>query len=137
MPAARRLGAVLGHVSTGRTAPIPAPAAAAPDEPFAQGWPAGISPPAYTIVPRFPVGDPKVLDYLDGASPRPASDPAHRVRLLMFSLGSNRCEHQSTATRSSPTRCPPPRPPMPSISSGTSWRGESPASPAKPAATHI
>ena len=76
MPAPRRLGAVLGHLDSGRAAPLPAPAAAASDEPFAQGWPAGISPPAYTVVPRFPVGDPTVLDYLDGAPPH-SSGPAH------------------------------------------------------------
>ena len=77
--AARRLGAALGHRSGG-AAPSPSlPAAAAaaassspePPEPFAPGWPAGISPPQYQVVPRFPVGDPKVLDYLGGAPRRP------------------------------------------------------------------
>ena len=68
MSAAHRLNQVLrqlaepGKPAMHSSAPVSAENAT---EPFAQGWPQGISPPTYKVVPRFAVGDKAVLAYLD------------------------------------------------------------------------
>lgn len=62
MSAARRLHGMLSQLDPAAPA---APWPAASQEPFAQGWPQGISPPQYQAVPRFAVGDQAVLDYLN------------------------------------------------------------------------
>jgi hypothetical protein len=64
MSATRRMQCILRQLEPTATASAVG-AASADVEPFAQGWPQGISPPEYKTVPRFAVGDPAVLEYLD------------------------------------------------------------------------
>ena len=71
----RRLVAVLRGCGGGAPLAPSAGAAATPtsagggDRPsgpaFTEGWPVGVPAPEYRHVPRFPVGDPALLTYLD------------------------------------------------------------------------